>query len=192
MPELLSLQTARTVWIEGYWQNEIYFHDIRDILLLELSIITRHEAQNVSLSQEILGSNGVCVHARRLHGVPEGDGAVPLRNANAVDIGYYRRAIVLMQKFVVNPTYFVFCDYSDWARENLNFIRPAVFINGNGDEKNYEDLWLMSLCHHFIIPNSTFSWWGAWLSKNPEKVVIAATKWYTEYPYALPSGWVAV
>lgn len=192
MPELLSLRPNATVWLEGYWQNEMYFRDIRNVLFSELEIITQHEERNVVLSRQILGSNAVCVHVRRLHGVPQGPGAIPLPNANAVDVEYYRSAIALMDKLVSDPTYFIFCDYPDWARENLDFIRPAVFMVGNGDEKNYEDLWLMSLCRHFIIANSSFSWWGAWLSKNPLKVVIATAKWYTEYPHALPSGWIVI
>ena len=65
-----------------------------------------------------------------------------------------------------------------WARENLRFICKAEIVDHNGPEQDYEDLRLMSLCRHHIIANSTFSWWGAWLSQSPDKKVIAPRNWF--------------
>ena len=81
---------------------------------------------------------------------------------------------------VRHPHFFVFSDDPMWARENLSWIAPGIVIDQNGLDKAFEDMRLMSLCKHHIIANSSFSWWGAWLSKNPEKIVIAPEQWFQD------------
>lgn len=68
----------------------------------------------------------------------------------------------------------VMSDDIEWCKENI--ILPNVYYN----EKywDHEGLWLLSLCHHFIISNSTFSWWGAYLSRNENKVVVSPDTWF--------------
>jgi hypothetical protein len=90
---------------------------------------------------------------------------------------YYARCIARMAEHCREPHFFVFSDEPDWARENLPLDGPATFVDHNGPERDYEDLRLMSLCRHFIIANSSFSWWAAWLSRNPEKLVLAPGRW---------------
>ncbi|KKR46243.1 MAG: Glycosyl transferase family 11, partial [Parcubacteria group bacterium GW2011_GWC1_40_13] len=75
-----------------------------------------------------------------------------------------------------NPTFFVFSDEMDYVRKNLYFPENTHFVS-NSNIKDYEELVLMSKCSHNIIANSSFSWWGAWLNQNPNKIVIAPKIW---------------
>jgi len=72
---------------------------------------------------------------------------------------------------------YVFSDDPDWVRENLKFDAPTTYVVHNVGRRNYQDLPLMAACRHFIIANSTFSWWGAWLSRHTEKIVVAPRAW---------------
>jgi len=95
-------------------------------------------------------------------------------NSNASN-DYYLRAIEHIESKITNAHYFIFSDNPGAAASivPLSQDRYTLVSNNEGDENAYADLWLMSLCKHFIIANSTFSWWGAWLSNNPKKIVIA-------------------
>ena len=95
-----------------------------------------------------------------------------------------------MQK-VKNPHFFIFSDDIEWARSNFNFIEsPLTFIENNSD---VVDFWLMSLCRHNVLANSTFSWWAGWLNKNNSKFVIAPKKWFLNSTIStrdlIPKNW---
>jgi hypothetical protein len=81
----------------------------------------------------------------------------------------------------------------DWCKENIK-LDNARYIDWKSGEKSFEDLHLMSLCKHNIIANSSFSWWGAWLNNNPNKIVIAPNKWihYSDSLGILPDEWLKV
>ena len=85
---------------------------------------------------------------------------------------YYRSAVDLIGK---EKLFFIFSDDINWCKNNFDFIENKFFIENN---KDYEDLILMSLCSHNIIANSSFSWWGAWLNSNPNKIIISPKKWF--------------
>jgi hypothetical protein len=70
----------------------------------------------------------------------------------------------------------VMSDDIEWCKENINF--PNIVFNDNSKFWNEEGIWLLSLCDYFIISNSTYSWWGAWMSKNTNKVVISPSTWF--------------
>jgi hypothetical protein len=97
---------------------------------------------------------------------------------------------------IETPHFFIFSDDTEWAQENLYFEHPFKFITHNGAEKSYEDMRLMSLCRHNIIANSSFSWWGAWLNRNPEKIVIAPRKWFNDPSIntddLIPENWIKI
>jgi len=88
---------------------------------------------------------------------------------------YYARAVARMETLVPNAHYFVFSDQPVAARDRIPLPgdRVTLVAHNQGDENAYADLWLMTQCQHFIIANSTFSWWGAWLAEHAGKQVIA-------------------
>jgi hypothetical protein len=90
---------------------------------------------------------------------------------------YYDAAMQIIRERVTEPTYFVFSDDPEWARANIKTGFPTEVI-GQGPEKNYQDLELIRLCKHHILSNSTFGWWGTWLSEyNKTGINIVPIRW---------------
>ena len=180
--------------IEGYWQSEKYFID-QQAVIREKYIFKPHITdQNFKILTEIINSNSVSVHIRR------GDFAENsvINNIHGlVDKEYYERSISYILRKIDNPVFFFFSDDMGWVKSNFSFLTEnyiTFFINHNIGDKAYEDLRLMSNCKHNIIANSSFSWWGAWLNKNPDKVVTAPVCWYRNFLIdtkdLIPNEWV--
>ena len=107
---------------------------------------------------------------------------------------YYKKSIRHIKKSVKNPFFFIFSDDINLIKKKFLFLNKKnyIFID---TKSSISDLYLMSNCKHFIIANSTFSWWGAWLSKNKRKIVCAPKKWVklkTPTPDILPKSWVEI
>jgi hypothetical protein len=176
------------VLYDGYWQNEIYFKNLRPLLLNELSLKTETSSETKSWLSKIKKCESVSVHVRRgdymeekhkkLFGVLEKD--------------YYVNAINRMKKVIANPSFFLFSDDVNWCKENLSDITRLYYVSGN-KIKITEELFLMSECNHNIIANSSFSWWGAWLNQSPNKIVITPKNWFVdktkEPTNIVPSEW---
>ena len=93
---------------------------------------------------------------------------------------YYADAIKKIIDKFSGATFYVFSDEPEWFKNNVKTNCSIEYVTHNQDENSYEDLILMSLCKHNIIANSSFSWWGAWLNENPEKIVIAPKNWFKD------------
>jgi hypothetical protein len=95
---------------------------------------------------------------------------------------------------VSNPHFFIFSDDMAWCRENLNFSYPVTFVSHPDPVENYLDMYLMSKCCHHIIANSSYSWWGAWLNSNADKIVVAPHQWFSDPSLSskdiIPTSWV--
>jgi hypothetical protein len=157
-----------SLYLDGYWQNEKYFLDIRDQLRKELQ--PKHPLSSVAsvYEQEIKDNCSVSVHVRR------GD-YLDHAHIGALEVSYYRSAVFTIASKVQSPRFYIFSDDPDWCRQNLNFIENAVFVADTASE--IDDFMLMMYCKHNIIANSSFSWWAAWLNNSPEKIVTAPEKW---------------
>ena len=118
--------------------------------------------------QEILKNENTCsIHVRR------GDYLNSPNHHPTQNMNYYMRAIKEMPK---DSVFLIFSDDIKWCKENFpNLPEKFIFVEGN---KDYEDLHLMTHCKNNIIANSTFSWWGAWLNSNSDKIVVAPKKWF--------------
>jgi hypothetical protein len=106
---------------------------------------------------------------------------------------YYHRCAIEMTRRVTDPHFFVFSDDIEWAKDNLDIKHAVTYVDHNSQEEAYKDLCLMSKCKHHIIANSTFSWWGAWLADNKDKIVFAPSRWYNDSKHGeqdlIPEDW---
>jgi hypothetical protein len=178
-------------YLQGYWQSPKYFASIDPMIRKELSLKEPLAGENLAAADSIASSLAVSVHVRR------GDYAsseATSRYHGTCSVEYYLAAEEQMRRMLGEPTLFVFSDDPDWVARNLRFQSPIVILRHNGPERDYEDLRLMSLCQHHIIANSTFSWWGAWLCQNPDKIIIAPRNWFREATQStrdlIPYNWI--
>ncbi|MBS4062401.1 MAG: alpha-1,2-fucosyltransferase [Bacteroidetes bacterium] len=169
-------KSSENCLIVGYWQSEKYFDDIRPILLKDFSLKSEPDENNVKLLKNISTANSVSIHFRRGDYVSN-----PLTNQihGVCNIEYYQKAIEFINHKVKDPVAFIFSDDIEWAKKNFKTNIPIIFVDKNTSNLS-EDFRLMSACKHNIIANSSFSWWGAWLNGNPDKIVIAPEKWFAD------------
>jgi len=190
-PVILKLKAP--VYLDGYWQSEKYFIDIENTIRKEFTITLEQDAVNKKAAENIIGSESVSIHVRRGDYVSN---EVTGRYHGVCSLEYYHTAIDMIAEKIEDPHFFVFSDEPDWAKKYLKSEYPVTCIDFNGEEKAYEDLRLMSQCKHHIIANSTFSWWGAWLCQDPDKMVYAPAKWFKDYSIntkdLLPLGWIRI
>lgn len=177
--------------LDGYWQSEKYFAGFENLIRDDFLFSRSHDHQNKIFADEISSCNAVSIHVRRGDYISNPD--VVLQHP-VCDIGYYRKAIDVITGKVTSPVFYIFTDDYDWARENFLFNLPIKFINHNKGNKNFEDMWLMSLCKHHILANSSFSWWGAWLNADEDKIVIAPRIWFKDNSIntddLIPEKWI--
>lgn len=172
--EKMMLQArGKSVYLQGYWQSEQYFSSIRDALLQDFQFQPVLSGENLTTSEQIQHvANPVALHIRRGDYLGTKFACCTLR--------YYAKAIDYLAEHVGDIQLFVFSNDIPWAKDNLKTNHEIHFVAQNSEANGYEDMRLMSLCHHHIIANSSFSWWGAWLGQYEGKIVIAPRKWLTE------------
>ena len=162
-----------SAFYDGYWQNEDYFKAIRSEVLDAFRFPDFTDERNRRLAETLKGRNAASCHVRRGDYLKH-----PVMCVCTPE--YYTRAIQRMNAEANPDLYCVFSDDIAWCRENLQPLfgdREVVYVDWNKGEDSYRDMQLMSLCRHNIIANSSFSWWGAWLNRNEDKVVMAPEEW---------------
>ena len=185
------LIAPENIYIEGYWQSEKYFKDIEIIIRKEFSVKSPLVGKNRELAELINITDSVSFHVRRGDFVAD---SKTMATHGVCGAEYYARCVEKIASEVKAPLFFVFSDEPAWTRDNIRLPFPMAVVEHNTQDNGSEDLRLMSLCRHNIIANSTFSWWGAWLNRNPEKIVIAPEKWFNDTSIntkdLIPDGWV--
>jgi len=192
-PRLLAVRPRGTVYLEGYWQSEQYFKDVENAIREDLRIISPTDETNQAMAERIRSCLAVAVHVRFFDSPQE-------QGVNNAPDDYYARAVARMATLAPDAHYFIFSDQPVAVRERIPLPEDRITIVSHnlGDKNAYADLWLMTQCRHFIIANSTFSWWGAWLATHVGKQVIApglevvgagrVTSWGFEG--LLPNEWI--
>lgn len=173
----------------GYFNNEKYFSNISEIIHNDFQL--KEKYQNLlpsDLLHKIETTISVSVHVRRGDYVSS---KIIQEHHGVCSINYYRQAVKLIKDKLINPVFFIFSDDIEWCQKNLNLECNVIYVS---NLKNYQDLILMSKCRHNIIANSTFSWWGGWLNKHPEKIIIAPKSWLKEKRLnttnLIPNTWI--
>ena len=165
-------KTPANVYIDGYWQHYKYFEKMQPEIFEELTLKEALDIKAAAwLSAIKKDKSSVAVHIRRGDYVTD-SGANYLMGV--LPIEYYQKAISYIKQKVSNPAFYFFSDDLEWVKKNIQTDAPAFYVDGNAD---YVDLDLMRQCSHQIIANSTFSWWGAFLNRNADKIIIAPEKW---------------
>ena len=187
-----NILNSKEKYFEGYWQSYKYLEPIRDVLIKELTLKEDIETKYKVVLNQISDTDSVSIHVRR------GDYANdPKTKAVHQTFGleYYQEAIKIIGEKISKPTFFVFSDDIEWVKQNLKIDFPTIFVSGP-QIKDYEELIIMSKCKNNIIANSSFSFWGAWLNQNPNKIVIAPKKWNNgnpeDYKDLLPKEWIQI
>ena len=156
----------------GGWHSEKYFSAVKDEVYNAFKFRQPVDAPNGRHVREITRDHSVAVHIRR------GDYLDPENLKLFGEVctkSYFEAAADLISSKVANPHFFIFSNDIEWAKHNLHFNK-VTYVVCNEKKDSWKDMYLMSLCKHNIISNSTFSWWGAWLNNDPSKIVISPTR----------------
>ena len=186
-------KSTGNIYMVGFWQSEKYFKDTEGLLRGELALKLPPDKANAAVLESIVGANSVSLHVRRGDSVSDPHAR---RLMGVLPLDYYRRAIETLGQITREPHFFVFSDDMAWVRANIQINGPVTYVTHNGVNQDYADLRLMANCHHHIIANSSFSWWGAWLCSYPGKTVIAPRTWFSDVRWdasdLIPESWISL
>lgn len=187
-PSLFIPRVETDAYIQGFFQNEHYFSYIRDTLLQELQLKEPISNYAKNLERQILNTpNSVAIHFRLGDYLSEENSVIH----GFCGIDYYQRAIQYLSESLKDTVYFVFSNDIAWCKSNLTSEQNNLVFIEQRNRIPHEDIHLMSLCQHHIIANSSFSWWGAWLCRNPTQIVIAPKQWFADPALQAQSGEIA-
>lgn len=177
------MEIRKSMYIMGHFLNKKYVEPIKEELVKEFTLKEGFHIPE-DLEEAFRSFETVSIHIRR------GD-YLYVEHAQAINREirqgrYYERAIEALAGKANNPCFFIFSDDMDWVKKNFPCPYPHIYISDRGF-KDYEEMMLMSYCDHNIIAHSTFSYWGAWLNQNKEKIVIYPKHWL---PSIIPEGWI--
>lgn len=177
-PEVLEeSHHHRDLLLQGWWQSEKYFADIEPLIRRDFTFkATYNSPYGQGFQKQLTAVNSVCLHVRRR------DYLDPHCHLAFIDLDYYKQAADIIQSRVANPHFFVFSDDISWCRQNIRLRSPVTFVSSAQPDELHpvDDLYLMTLCKHFVIANSTYSWWAAWLCPFAGKIVVAPQHWFRQ------------
>jgi hypothetical protein len=191
-PVILDAKGSAIIF--GRWENEKYFiesaTEMREVFRFRHAL----DGETAMIAEKISTGNSVSLHIRR------GDYArvkAVTQLMGETNVSYYENAVAYITKEIPSPEFFIFSDDIEWCKENVKIGYPVTYVPASAaGPKAAFHLQLMSLCKHNIIANSTFSWWGAWLNKNPEKIVVAPKQWSSAASISgrevVPASWKAL
>ena len=183
-PDILKCKTLR--YYKGYFQNEKYFFDIKEEVRKAFTFPDFREniEENKKILEKIKSSNSVFLHIRR--GDYKKEGWV-------LDVNYYKKAVKYIKETLLNPVFFVFSDEIEEIDKTFLEDVNCVFMPPiNKGKSSWQDMCLMSNCKHGICANSSFSWWGAWLIQNENKIITAPSPFVLDRDDIICDSWVKI
>lgn len=186
--DVQALDCPSDLYYIGYWQSYKYFFHIENSIRQCFSFpIQTIDSYNKNLSEVVLSSNSVSLHIRR------GDYVGNSVYEHIATLDYYKRALNYMSEHVTDMKLFLFSNDVQWCLDNLD-LQDCIAVAHNVGANSFWDMYLMSCCKHNIIANSSFSWWGAWLNPNPDKIVISPERWINDRRVntddIIPDSWI--
>ena len=186
---------TKNTYIEGYFQSEKYFVAIQNKIRQHFTFKTKTNTQTKALALKIKKQQPIAIHIRRGDYVKN---KLINQTHGTCNIDYYKKALKLFD--LKNHELYFFSDDINWVKDNFDFInlKKATFIDWNIGQDSWQDMYLMSLCQNFIIANSSFSWWGAWLSTYKDKKIIAPKQWFNDEiknnqtKDLIPNNWIRI
>lgn len=174
----MHVKVPQELIMQGGFQSIENFKEYDSMICKELTVRAEPTENNIKYLQHIKDCESVCVHIRRgdfLH--------KEYSHLNVCSEEYYKQAIIYMTEQLDNPVFFIFSNTHEdieWIRNNYVFPGNCVYIDENN--MDFQELQLMCHCKHFIISNSTFSWWAQHLGSYDNKIVCAPMQWDKQYP----------
>ena len=169
------LDAGRFCRLDGFWQSEQYFAHLRPALIDELEPREGLPGPVAAFAERIASEESIALHVRR------GDLVTDRRYAEtvgALTADYYHRALESLKSRLPNARVYLFSDDLEWCDKHIPHVFPTEIVSGRVTRSAVEDLTVMKRCRHFVIANSTFSWWAAWLGNDPAKQVIAPARFF--------------
>lgn len=193
-PQVMRLKPP--IYLEGYWQSYLYFQNIADVIRKEFTLkdIIPYSIQQMAHKIRICNES-VCLNVRRGDFVSNPESK---RVHGVCDKNYYDRALAYLCRFLKKPNIFVFSDDIEWCQSQFKYDFPITFMMHEefAGPKFSHYFYLMTQCHHFIIPNSTFAFWAAWYPENQNKIVVAPKNWFNNYSAntnnLIPASWIRI
>lgn len=156
----------------GNFESADFFDENKELIKNIYQPKEKLKDKNKELHNKIINTNSICITIRRGDFVTNSE----FKKVHFIcDSQYFYSAIEIIKSKVENPVFIVFSDDIEWVKNNMDFGGQAYYEDGS--DPIWEKLRLMSSCKHFIISNSTFSWWAQYLSYNENKIVIAPNRW---------------
>lgn len=195
---LLKLQYSKYIYLEGYFNSHQLFKDYRVEIRESLMMTMPHSylSEKVRFIFDDKSSQKICIHYRSYKDVP-----IKNRSQNLIiNERYYLEAISFFQEKFNKVQFIVFSDDIPQAKiilknDDIKFIDNIHFIENNNSDipAQIKDFILMTQCDHYIIANSTFSWWGAFLSNNDSKIVLRPSyEFYSQNNHFYPDDWIQI
>ncbi len=181
---------AQKIYLQGYWQSARYFQGLEDVLVEMLRPKAPLEEKALELQNLIGSQHSLCVNVRR------GDFAHNGGNNfhGLTSKSYYESAFRQIKENHEVGQVFIFSDEPEWCRENLQLDSNQLIVGHDYAGPHFSTyLLLMSMCKYFVLPNSTFGWWAAWLAGNRAKEVTVPRLWFSDPSIRtddlIPSDW---
>jgi len=191
------LELPGHTYLEGYFQSERYFADIAAEIRRRFCLETDEKAlpsPTRRLADEIRTENGICMNVRRGDYV-----TIPSHNRfhGVCPLEYFVGGLSELRGRGATGRGFVFSDDVEWCRDNFGNRGDLTIVGEEHAGPRFSTkLWLMSLCRHFVIPNSSFGWWAAWLARGEHKMVVSPLNWLAnpniDTSDLIPPDWIRI
>jgi len=171
------IKSGFDILLNGYFQKNYYLEEIRNQLQKDFSLKKTLPPHTQSLAERIRATQSVCLNVRRADYV-DNPNSSSFHGFHGTE---YISAALPSFDNLRDLSFYVFSDDMEWCRENVKLDHPTFYVDHHHKGESFgEYLELMKACKHFIIPNSTFGWWAAWLNDNPQKIVTTPRRWFLD------------